>query len=67
MIDITLNGNPRSLEGECDLVTFIRQFGFTSPYLAIAVNERVVPRANHPLTTVKNGDRIEIIEPVGGG
>jgi sulfur carrier protein len=55
------------MEGECDLVTFLKQFGFTSPYIAVALNEKVVPRANHPATKVGDGDRIEIIEPVGGG
>ena len=67
MIDIILNGSPKKLEGECDLTALLKRSGFTSPYIAVAVNERVVPRAKHSETRISNGDRVDIIEPVGGG
>jgi thiamine biosynthesis protein ThiS len=34
---------------------------------AIAVNDQIVPRSELPGFQISEGDRIEIIQPVGGG
>ncbi|MDQ7082060.1 MAG: sulfur carrier protein ThiS [Aquificota bacterium] len=35
--------------------------------LAVAVNEEVVPKSEYRTRKVKEGDRIEIVQLVGGG
>jgi len=47
--------------------SLLRRLGFDRGRIAVAVNQDVVPRscfATHPLAT---GDRVEILEAVGGG
>jgi len=36
-------------------------------FLAVELNRRVVPRAEHPTTVLVDGDRIEVVTLVGGG
>jgi thiamine biosynthesis protein ThiS len=36
-------------------------------YGAVAVNRRVVRKRDHEATSLRAGDRIEIVRPVGGG
>ena len=35
--------------------------------IAVALNDAVVPRARWPETTLKAGDRVEIVRPIVGG
>jgi sulfur carrier protein len=35
--------------------------------IAVALNDAVVPRARWPETTLKPGDRVEIVRPIVGG
>jgi sulfur carrier protein len=35
--------------------------------VAVALNDAVVPRAQWPATTLKPGDRVEIVRPIVGG
>jgi sulfur carrier protein len=35
--------------------------------VAVAVNRRVIVRSAHAETTLSDGDRVEILEAVGGG
>jgi len=39
----------------------------TQRYLAIAINDAVVPRAGWALRVLAEGDRIEIVQPMKGG
>jgi len=41
--------------------------GLGSRKLAVAVNRDVVPRAQHGLRRLAEGDHVEILEAVGGG
>ncbi len=34
---------------------------------AVAVNGEFVPRSHYHQTTLQNGDRLDIVSPVGGG
>lgn len=67
MVTVHVNGKPITVEEGCNLSLLIKKIDLKSPYFAVALNERVVSKANHDKTRVGDGDRIEIIEPVGGG
>ncbi len=49
------------------LADLIKVLGLAERRLAVAVNRRVVPRAQHRLCALADGDRVEILEAVGGG
>jgi sulfur carrier protein len=45
----------------------IEALGLAGRKLAVAVNREVVPRAQHRLRRLADGDHVEILEAVGGG
>ena len=68
MIRCTLNGNEHHLTEEMtisDLLTSLHIL--KSEGLAVAVNRAVIPRSEHALVTIKDGDSLEVIRAVGGG
>jgi thiazole synthase len=67
MIDITLNGEPKSLEQLQSLADLLRQLGIDRTKVAVEVNCEVVPRTRHAEVDVRPGDRVEIVTLVGGG
>ena len=36
-------------------------------YTAVAINREITPKAQYADTQLKDGDRIEIVRPMGGG
>ncbi|PIR17575.1 MAG: thiamine biosynthesis protein ThiS [Deltaproteobacteria bacterium CG11_big_fil_rev_8_21_14_0_20_49_13] len=67
MSHIIVNGERRELEGLELLTDLLTKLKLNQTYLAVAINDRVIPRSEHPLTRVREGDRIEVIHAVGGG
>lgn len=67
MEKIIINGNETKLDNVLTLPELLAKLSFNAPYLAVAVNGTVVPRSEHKLTHVKDGDTVEVIHAVGGG
>ena len=64
---LLVNGEARSVPAGCTVAALLGRLGLDARRLAVAVNRDVVPRtrfAAHPLAA---GDRVEILEAVGGG
>ncbi len=64
---VTLNGEPREFAQEMMLGALLRELGVPAAGIAVALNERVVPRAVLDRQPVADGDAIEIIRAVAGG
>ncbi len=63
----TINGESREIDAETTLARLLREFGVPPEGTAVAINDRVVPKAEHVAHRVREGDRIEIIVAVAGG
>jgi sulfur carrier protein len=66
-VQLTVNGERRAVPAECTLRGLLQLLDLEGRRIAVAVNRSVIPRsafASHRLTA---GDRIEILEAVGGG
>ena len=64
---LLVNGESRTVPDGCTVEELLRGLGFDRRRIAVAVNRNIVPRsrfATHPLGA---GDRVEILEAVGGG
>lgn len=64
---IVVNGQTRSWPAAKPLIEFLTELQLPATHVAVAINDRIVPRARHGETVVNPGDRIEIVHPVGGG
>ena len=65
---ITVNGAPRPFKGD-SLSVLIAETGIAPDRrgIAVALNERVVPRAAWARTVPRPGDMVEIVQPLQGG
>jgi len=66
-LSIRVNGEPRTVAAGISVAELIEALGLTGRKLAVAVNRDVVPRAQHRARRLASGDRVEILEAVGGG
>ena len=68
MIDILVNGDKRTLPEASTVRSLLEALGVADRQgTAVAVNMTVVPRQNHADTVLQTGDRVEIVQAVGGG
>lgn len=67
MIAVTINGRRFDLEGPTRLVDYLESRGLTGRRLAVAVNGTVLRKEELEDVTLSDGDRLEIVRPVGGG
>jgi sulfur carrier protein len=66
-LQIRVNGEPHALGAGACLADLIEALGLAGRRLAVAVNREVVPRAQYRARRLAEGDRVEILEAVGGG
>jgi sulfur carrier protein len=62
-----LNGEPRVVSDTATVGDLLGLLKLDPRYLAVELNRRVVPRAEHGQTVLNDGDQMEIVTLVGGG
>jgi sulfur carrier protein len=67
MMKITLNGENRSLERPLTISELLLEMGATGKRVAVEVNQEIVPRSEHAQYQIKNDDRVEVVQAIGGG
>ena len=66
-MNLTINGENRSLAPVESLHALVEQLGMKSDRVAIELNREIVPRDQWAQTAIRDGDRLEIVHFVGGG
>lgn len=64
---ITLNGEPRRVEGGISIADLIAQLGLNPQKVAVEHNLAIVPRSALAAVLLADGDVLEIVHIVGGG
>jgi sulfur carrier protein len=64
---IRVNGDEREVPEGLTVQTLIGHLGLDEGPVAVERNREVVPRAEHPSTSLAEGDELEIVHFVGGG
>ncbi len=67
MLQLTVNGEPRTLLEPLTLSELIERLGFDRRRIAVEVNRELVPREEHGQRRLAGGEAIEIVTFVGGG
>jgi len=67
MIDLTVNGKSRPIDDSVDLETYLLSFGLNLQFVAVGYNGEVVKKESFASLTLKDGDVLEVVRPVGGG
>jgi len=66
-LSVLVNGEARSVPTGATVEALLGLLGVRGRRLAVAVNRSVVPRSRYDRVALAAGDRIEILEAVGGG
>ena len=64
---ILVNGEAVEIPAACTLESLLSQLEMAGRRVAVALNRDVVPRSSYASVTVAAGDRVEVLEAVGGG
>ncbi len=65
-LKIVLNGAEAEVQAD-RLDLLLDELGFAGAVVATALNEDFVPREARSATTLKAGDRLEVVAPLQGG
>jgi sulfur carrier protein len=64
---IWVNGEPRDLQAPWTVRELLTTLGIGDGPVAVERNGHIVPRAEHGAAALQEGDRVEIVQFVGGG
>ena len=67
MATILLNGEPREIERGVTLAALLQAANYAQRRIAVEVNREIVPKSRHAEHVLYEGDRIEIVQAMGGG
>lgn len=66
-MEIIVNGEPRQIPDSFSAAQLIEDMGFAGQRLALEVNEEILPKSQHPDYYFTVGDKVEIVNAIGGG
>ena len=66
MLRIHVNGEPREVAA-ATILALVEELGLDVRKVAVERNLEIVPRSLHGATALAEGDRVELVQFVGGG
>lgn len=66
-MDVQVNGETRELPDNLTVTGLLEELGYAEKRVAVERNGELVPKSLHAEVTVNDGDRIEIVQAIGGG
>jgi sulfur carrier protein len=67
LVQLTLNGAPMEVERGTTLGGLIDARGIVRTMIAVEYNGEILPRHQYDAVVLNDGDRLEIVQMVGGG
>jgi sulfur carrier protein len=64
---LTVNGKAMELPDGLTVEALLEHLKVRRPYTAVALNREITPRQRYGETVLRDGDRVEIVHPMGGG
>ena len=67
MMKVTVNGEARELAPGSTVRALLEALGLGDTLVAVERNREIIPRAQHAIATLNEGDTLEVVHFVGGG
>ncbi len=64
---VLVNGEPMELPEGLSVEALLEQLKVKREYTAVALNREITPKTQYADTRLKDGDKVEIVRPMGGG
>ena len=66
-MEIIVNGTPQQVSDDYTAAQLVESMDLIGKRIAMEVNEEIVPRSGYSGHRFTDGDRVEIVQAVGGG
>ena len=66
-MQIIVNGEPRDIPHDLSAAALVEHLGLAGKRLAMEVNQEILPRGRFEQHRFQSGDRVEIVQAIGGG
>jgi thiamine biosynthesis protein ThiS len=66
-MNITVNGNAMAVEPGLTVDGLLELLKIKREYTAVAVNREITPKSEYGSVKLSEGDKLEIVRPMGGG
>ena len=66
-MNILLNGEPAMLPSAMTVTDLLAHLDMAGRRLAVEVNRQIVPRSRHDTHLLAEGDKVELVQAMGGG
>ncbi len=67
MMRLVINGDEKNFDQPMSVAELLEALGVPSLKVAVELNRAIVPKSAYDATSLKDGDRLEIVNFVGGG
>jgi len=64
---VTVNGTPMELPDGLTIDGLLAHLNVRREYTAVAWNREVTPKHEYASSVLRDGDKVEIVRPMGGG
>ena len=64
---IQVNGKPMEIEAGTTIDGLLAHLSIKREYTAVAVNREITPKGDYATVKLAEGDKVEIVRPMGGG
>ena len=64
---VTVNGKPMELPEGITIEDLLVRLAVPRQFTAVALNREIAPKASYTTTVLSEGDKVEIVRPMGGG
>ena len=64
---VSVNGKSMELPEGVTIEDLLQRLRVRREYMAVALNREVMPKAEYATAVLKEGDKVEIVRPMGGG
>ena len=66
-VKLTVNGEPMVVEAGITIDGLLDLLKIKREYTAVAVNREITPKSEYGAVKLWEGDKVEIVRPIGGG
>lgn len=66
-VQLTVNGEERQFENALTICSLLAELGLEPAKIAVERNLEIVPRSQYDTVRLADGDRLEIVQFIGGG
>jgi thiamine biosynthesis protein ThiS len=64
---VSVNGKPMEVEPGLSVEGLLTLLNVKREYTAVAVNRDIIRKTDYDAVTLSEGDKVEIVRPMGGG